>query len=133
MLMTITLWSLMVAAFLPYVWFGVATRLRKAEFGELDANHPRTQEAKQTGAGARAMGAHGNAFEALMVWAPAVLAAHLTAPDSTLAPKIAIGWMAVRLLHGIAYIRGMAPVRSMLFALGMVCAVLMYLVAGHVL
>jgi len=31
------------------------------------------------------------------------------------------------------YIIGIAPVRTLLFAIGMVCAILMYLVAGHVL
>ena len=131
--MTITLWSLMVAALLPYVWFGVATSLRKKEFGELDANLPRPQEGKQTGQGARAMGAHLNAFEALAIWAPAVLAAHATNPGSTLAPKLAMTWMAVRLLHGIVYIVGVAPARTALFAVGVVSSILMYLVAGNVL
>ncbi len=131
--MPITLWSLVVAAFLPYIWFAVATPLRKQEFGTADNDHPRIQEAKQTGRGARAMGAHANAFEALAVWAPAVLAAHATAPDSSLAPKLAIAWIAVRVLHGIVYIAGIASVRSLFFAVGMVCALLMYLVAGHVL
>jgi len=131
--MTITLWSLFAAAFLPYVWFGIATPLRKAEFGTADNDHPRIQEAKQTGRGARAMGAHANAFEALAVWAPAVLAAHATNPGSALAPKLAIAWMAVRVLHGIVYIAGIAGVRTLLFAVGMICAVLMYLVAGNVL
>jgi uncharacterized MAPEG superfamily protein len=131
--MTITLWSLLVAALLPYVWFGVATPLRKQEFGELDANHPRLQEAKQSGRGARAMGAHGNAFEALAVWAPAVLAAHATNPGSALAPKLALAWMAARFFHGVVYIAGIAPVRTLLFAVGVVCSVLMYVVAGNVL
>jgi uncharacterized MAPEG superfamily protein len=131
--MTITLWSLFAAALLPYVWFAVATPLRKAEFGHADNDHPRLQEVKQTGRGARAMGAHGNAFEALAVWAPAVLAAHATNPGSTLAPKLAMAWMAVRLLHGIVYIVGVAGLRTALFGAGMVCTVSMYLVAGNVL
>jgi uncharacterized MAPEG superfamily protein len=131
--MPITLWSLLVAALLPYIWFGLAAPLRKQELGTLDANHPRLDEVKQTGRGARAMGAHKNAFEALGVWAPAVLAAHATNPQSTLAPTIAIAWMAVRFLHGVTYVIGIAPLRTLLFAVGMVCAVVMYLVAGHVL
>jgi uncharacterized MAPEG superfamily protein len=131
--MTITLWSLLVAALYPYVWFGIATPLRKQELGDLDANHPRLQEAKQTGRGARAMGAHGNAFEALAVWAPAVLAAHAANPGSTLAPKLAMAWMAVRFLHGVVYIAGVAPIRTLFFAAGLVCSILMYLVAGNVL
>lgn len=131
--MTISLWSLFVGALLPYVWFGIATPLRKQEFGVADNDHPRIQEAKQTGRGARAVGAHANSFEALVVWAPAILAAHATNPESTLAPKLAVGWMAARVLHGIVYIAGIAGVRSAMFFVGLVCTILMYLVAGHVL
>src|SRR6185312_5640768 len=116
----------------PYVWFGIATPLRKAEFGVADNDHPRLQEAKQTGRGARAMGAHANAFEALAIWAPAVLAAHATNPESSLAPKLAMAWMAVRFLHGVIYIAGIAGLRTALFAVGLLCTILMYLVAGHV-
>ena len=131
--MTITLWSLFLGAFLPYIWFGIATPLRKAEFGHADNDLPRLQEAKQTGRGARAMGAHANAFEALAVWAPAVLAAHATNPASTVAPKLAVAWMVVRIVHGIVYISGVAGVRSAMFGIGLICTVLMYLVAGNVL
>jgi uncharacterized MAPEG superfamily protein len=131
--MTIALWSLLIGSLLPYVWFGVAAPLRKAEFGVLENDHPRLQEAKTTGRGARALGAHANAFEAIAVWAPAVLAAHMTNPTSTLAPKIAIGWVIARVVHGVLYVAGISAARSLCFAVGLICAVLMYLVAGGVI
>jgi uncharacterized MAPEG superfamily protein len=129
--MKMTHLSLVVAAFLPYLWFWVATALRLREFGKIDNQHPRIQQAKQTGAGARAVAAQANAFEALAVWAPAVLAARATNPASPLAPTLAVAWMVFRVLHGVAYVAGIARVRTLLFLLSLGCAIRMYMVAGR--
>jgi uncharacterized MAPEG superfamily protein len=131
--MTIPLWTLLIATLLPYVWFTLANPLRKQEFGTLDNNHPRIQEAKQTGRGARANGASANAFEALAVYAPAVLVAHLLAPASELAPKLAIIWVVLRVGHGVAYIADKPAVRTTFFAFASLTAILLYFVAAHVL
>jgi uncharacterized MAPEG superfamily protein len=129
--MSISLWTLVAATLLPYLWFSLANPLRKKEFGFLDNNHPRLQEAKQTGPGARAMGASANAFEALTVYAPAVLVAHLQAPDSALAPKLCILWVVLRTLHGIAYVADKPALRTVFFALATVCAFALFLVGAH--
>ena len=75
--MTTPFWCLAIACFLPYVWapFGVAAR--KQQLGSVDNKYPRLQQVQLTGRGARAMGAHQNAFEALATFAPAVIVAHL--------------------------------------------------------
>jgi uncharacterized MAPEG superfamily protein len=114
------------------VWFSVANPLRKAEFGTLDNHHPRLQEAKQTGMGARATAASLNGFEALAVYAPAVLVAHLLAPDSALAPKLAVAWLVLRLAHGAFYIADKPAARTACFALASACAVTLFLVGAHV-
>jgi uncharacterized MAPEG superfamily protein len=131
--MTIPLWTLLVASLLPYVWFSLANPLRKQEFGTLDNRHPRLQEAKQTGRGARAMGASNNAFEALAVYAPAVLAAHIQSPASELAPKLAIAWVVLRVAHGILYIADKPLGRTVSFALATACSIAFFLVAAHIL
>jgi uncharacterized MAPEG superfamily protein len=131
--MTIPLWTLFVAALLPYVWFSLANPLRKQEFGTLDNSHPRLQEAKQTGRGARANGASANAFEALAVYAPAVLTAHVAAPASELAPRLALAWVALRVAHGIFYIADRPAARTVSFALASLCAMALFLVAARVL
>jgi uncharacterized MAPEG superfamily protein len=131
--MTIPLWSLLVASVLPYIWFGVASSLRKQEFGVADNRHPRLQEARQTDRGARAMGASANAFEALAVYAPAVLVAHLQAASSRLGPMLAIAWLVLRVLHGVAYLTDKPALRSALFGLASACAIAFYLLAAHVL
>jgi uncharacterized MAPEG superfamily protein len=131
--MTFPLWTLLVASLLPYVWFTVANLHRKREFGTLDNAHPRLQQAKQTGAGARANAASLNAFEVLAVYAPAVLVAYLLAPASELSAKLALGWVLFRVAHGVFYIANQAAARTACFALANVCTVLLYLVAAQVL
>ena len=79
--MTIALWCLLVAVILPYVWLPVAFGERKKQFGTVDNKQPRGQISKLEGKGARAYGAHQNAFEALAVFAPAVLTAHVAKAD----------------------------------------------------
>ncbi len=130
--MAIPLWTLLVATLLPYVWFGLSNPLRKREFGALDNDHPRVQEAKQTGRGARAIGAQSNAFEALAVYAPAVLTAHIESPDSALAPKLALAWVALRVAHGIFYVADKPAGRTTCFTLASLCALSLFLVAAHV-
>lgn len=131
--MTTPLWTLLVATILPYVWFSISNPLRKREFGTLDNNHPRLQQARLTGAGARALAASANAFEALAVYVPAVLVAHLVAPGSTLAPKLAVAWVILRVAHGAAYLANNAALRTLFFALATFCSLGFYLIAAQVL
>jgi uncharacterized MAPEG superfamily protein len=131
--MTLPLWTLLVASLLPYVWATLASLERKREFGAIDNHHPRLQQAKQTGAGARAYSASQNAFEALAVYAPAVLVAHSLAPASELAAPLALAWVAFRVAHGVFYVSDKAPARGVCFGLATACSVLLYLVAAHVL
>ena len=83
--MTIPLWCLLGGLVLPYVWTGVASYLRKEELGSLDNKHPRLQHPLQKGVGARANGAQANSWEALTLFAPCVIVAHLGAPNSSTA------------------------------------------------
>lgn len=70
--MTILLICLFIAMLLPYFAKGpVAWAMAKA--GGYDNAHPRDQQAKLTGFGARAVAAHQNAFESLLIFAIAVL------------------------------------------------------------
>ena len=75
--MTTPFWCLAIVCLLPYVWapFGVAARIQ--QLGSVDNKNPRLQQAQLTGRGARALGAHQNAFEAIATFAPAVIVAHL--------------------------------------------------------
>jgi len=75
--MTTLVFSLIVAALLPYIAkIPLAVAMHKA--GGYDTNHPREQQAKLKGFGARALAAHNNAFESLIVFASAILLAIAT-------------------------------------------------------
>jgi uncharacterized MAPEG superfamily protein len=128
--MTIPLWCLLPAVLLPYVWTGFAAGARKQQFGTLDNKLPRLQQAKAEGAAARAQGAHANAFEALAVFAPAVLVAHIAHADPEWSMRLAVAWVVVRVLHGVFYLTDTDKVRSLCFGVGMLCAVGLFVLAG---
>ncbi len=131
--MTIPLWCLFVAMNLPYVWGGWSSYLRKQEFGTIDNKHPRQQQAKLTGAGARAYAAQQNAWEALAIFAPAVLFAHFASPSAALATTLSVVWLASRVLHGVFYVANIDKARSSCFVVALGCALGLVLVGGKVL
>jgi uncharacterized MAPEG superfamily protein len=79
--MTTPFWCLLIAIFLPYVFSGATAFFKQKQFGTLDNRHPRAQAAALEGPGARAYAAQANAWEALAVFVPSVLVAHLAGAD----------------------------------------------------
>lgn len=128
--MTIPLWCLLVAILLPYVWFGSVASAKKEQFGNVDNKDPRAQSAKLEGKGARALAAHQNAFEALAVFAPAVLVAHVAKADLMLSSALAVTWVVVRVLHGVLYVANVDKARSAMFGIGMLCAIGQFVLAA---
>lgn len=128
--MTIPLWTLLVAALLPYVWFGPSVNARKEQFGNADNNHPRLQVAKLEGKGARAYAAHQNAFEALAVYVPAVLVAHVTHANPLHSTILSIVWVVARFMHGVLYLNNVGGARSGMFALGMLASIGQFVIAA---
>jgi uncharacterized MAPEG superfamily protein len=128
--MTVPLWCLAIVCFLPYVWAPFVVAARSSQLGGVDNKNPRAQQAQLTGRGARAVGAHKNAFEALAVFAPAVLVAHLAGADPTWAARLAETFVAVRILHGVFYLADLDLLRSGAFAVGMACIVGLFVLAA---
>ena len=131
--MPIQFWCLFVAFLLPFFWGGFGAFLLKKEFGHIEANHPRVQAAKATGIGARATGAQYNAWEALAIFAPSLIVAYMLHPESTLVPKLAMAWVAVRVLHGVMYLAKIAPARTGMFVLGLLCSLGIFFVGAGVI
>lgn len=128
--MTIPLWCLTIAAFLPYLFPPFSFGERKANDGELNVAYPRQQAAGLKGLGARAMGAHHNAFEALGVFSVAVLASHLAGAHPGYSAGLAIAWVVFRVLHGVFYLRDVPSLRSASFAGAFFCAIGLLVMAG---
>lgn len=130
--MTVPFQCLALVAFLPYVWAPFIVSARASQLGRVDNKNPRGQQAQLTGRGARALGAHKNAFEALAVFAPAVLVAHLAGADPLWAARFAELFVVARVLHGVCYLTDLDVLRSLTFGVGMVCVVGLFVLAARV-
>tara|TARA_R110002012_G_scaffold61373_2_gene160912 strand:+ start:12164 stop:12547 length:384 start_codon:yes stop_codon:yes gene_type:complete len=122
--MTTLIICLFIAALLPLV-AKVPMAFAMHKLGRYNNNHPRAQQAELTGFGARALAAHQNAFEALIIFAPAVLLAIATKNTGTVIEQLAITHVIARVLYNIAYLMDIATIRSLIWAVGMVSALAM--------
>lgn len=115
--MTIPLWCLLGGVVLPYIWAGVSVPFRNRQLGGLDLKQPRLQAAELTEGGAGAWGAQMNQWEAISVFTAATLAGFMQGLDPAGAWATAsVVWLVARVLHGIFYVTGMAPLRVVAFA-----------------
>lgn len=116
-------WCVLIAALLPYVWVALA----KASVPRYDNHDPRGWIARQDHPRLkRAYNAHLNALEAFAPFAAGVALAQLAgvAPDRI--AMLAIAFVALRVLHGLAYVADLAWLRSLAWfgAIGCVVALL---------
>ena len=113
--------SLIAAAFLPYIAkIPLAVAMHKA--GGYDTSHPREQQAQLKGFGARALAAHQNAFESLIVFAAAILLAITTDTTNETVLLLAILHICFRLAYHVFYLLDKGVLRSLSWAIAMVCS-----------
>lgn len=125
--MTIAYWCVLVAIFLPYVWFGVAN----AKGGKERSNHyPRDFVARAEGTAKRALGAHLNTFETNPGFYAAVIIAHLAHAPQGRIDALAIAYVVVRLAYGLFYIGDKAAARSATWFLSLVCIVGLFVISA---
>lgn len=118
--MTIAYWCVLIAALLPYVWTVVA----KAGAKRYDNGDPRGWLARQDNPRVkRANAAQMNAFEAFPAFAASVLMAEFAQVQTTFVTMLAVAFVVLRVLHGICYLTGFAPARSLMWFGGVACVV----------
>jgi uncharacterized MAPEG superfamily protein len=88
------------------------------QFGNIDNQHPRLQQAQLRGLGARALAAQQNAWEALAMFTPAVLIAHLKGATTGHAATAAVLFIAARIAHGCFYLADLSSLRSLTWIVG---------------
>ncbi len=81
-----------------------------------DQAAPRAMLSKLPPYAQRATWAHENAFESIVLYAPAALMAYVTQQDSGLALGAAIAYLIARTLYPVAYILNLPIGRSLMFA-----------------
>jgi uncharacterized MAPEG superfamily protein len=98
--------------------------------GGYDNNHPRDQQAKLQGFGSRALAAHQNAFESLIVFSAAILLAIATDTVNESVQLFAILHIGFRVAYHILYLVNIGVMRSICWALAIGCS---FLIMGQCL
>jgi uncharacterized MAPEG superfamily protein len=122
--MSIPFWCVFISTLLIFV---AKIPLAKAmnEQGGYNNHLPRQQQAQLTGFGARALAAHQNSFEALLLFAVGVLMAHTTQTAGWLIDTLAIIFVITRVIYLLCYWADLAWQRSLVWFVGLVCSLLL--------
>ncbi|GHF83633.1 MAPEG family protein [Thalassotalea marina] len=120
--MTTLIYCLIIATFLPFIAKAPVAYFMQQQGGYNNKN-PRKQQAELTGAGARALAGHQNAFESLIIFAPAVLLAIATQTTGELVQQLAIAHVIARVVYHILYIANISTLRSIVWIAGISCSI----------
>jgi uncharacterized MAPEG superfamily protein len=86
--------------------------------GGYDNHHPRAQQARLEGFGARALASHQNMLEAFPIFAAGVLAALVTGNDGQWTTLLALVFIAARIAYSILYLADFHVLRSLSWGAG---------------
>jgi uncharacterized MAPEG superfamily protein len=119
--MTILIICLFLALLLPLLGKGPVA-YAMAKLGGYNNNHPREQQSKLTGFGARALAAHQNAFESVILFAPAVILALATGNIQQEIVVLAVVHVISRVLYNIFYLLNLGILRSIVWTIATLCS-----------
>jgi len=128
--MTTPFWCLLIVVFLPFASAIAGGYHRGRAFGAADNKNPRAQATQLEGAGARAYAAQANAWEATAVFTATVFTIHAAGVAPETAAPWTIAFVVTRVLHPIFYIADLDKLRSIVFLIGMVCVVRLFVLAA---
>ncbi|APR83216.1 Hypothetical protein A7982_08565 [Minicystis rosea] len=120
---------LFIAVALIYIPRGVMGHAMAQQPEGYDNNTPRAQQTKLTGLALRAHGAHLNGFEALTLFAPAVLACEVRHVDITRTATASMAFIALRIIYVALYLGDKATARSSIWGLGLLTTLGLYVLA----
>ncbi|WP_392536385.1 MAPEG family protein [Legionella sp. 227] len=121
--MTTLIICLFIAILLPYLLKMVVAYFMQKE-GRYDNHYPRAQQARLQGMGARAVAAHQNSFESLLVFATAALTAMATKHIGISIQILAIVYIISRIIYCFFYLMDKASLRSGVWFVGFVCCLI---------
>mgnify|MGYP000625111799 CR=1 FL=1 len=122
--MSTLIWCLLIAGLLPIAAKAPVVYFQNRDNG-YDNRHPRAQQQRLTGAGARAVAGHYNAFEAFPLFAAAVLLVIATGQTGALNQWLAVGFVVCRVLYHILYLANWDKLRSLVWLFALLCPVVM--------
>ncbi|MCJ2376732.1 MAPEG family protein [Vibrio sp. ZSDZ34] len=119
--MTTLVLCLILAALLPYIAkIPLAVAMKTA--GGYDNRHPREQQAGLKGFGARALAAHQNAFESLIVFSAAIMLAIASGTTGETVQFLAMMHIGLRVVYNILYLLNIGTLRSVSWAIATGCS-----------
>ena len=113
--MTTVLTSLLILTLLPIVCSWISGYYRAQQLGSIDNKEPRSQSLSLTGAGARAVAAQSNSWEALALFSAALLALLLAGVDLETVATQAMIVAVLRILYVPFYLFDVDKLRSLAF------------------
>lgn len=122
--MTILIYCLLVSLLLPFL-SKIPVAIAMNKLGGYDNQTPREQQAQLQGLGARALAGHKNAFEALAMFAPAVLLAIATNNIGDIMQYLAITHIVARIAYHACYLADLSTLRSIVWVVGLVASITM--------
>ena len=126
--MSVSLKILLILCILPLSCAWIGGYHRQKQLGSVDNKEPRTQSMKLTGAGARAVAAQANSWEALAVFSAAILAVFISGIDMQRIATLAMVFVALRVAYIAVYLANQDKLRSLVFIAGFgICIYLFYL------
>jgi uncharacterized MAPEG superfamily protein len=119
---------LLVASLLPIVAVAVA----KAKGGRYDNSRPRDflDNLPDNSMAKRMAWAQANSWEALMMFAPAVLLASMRGVNASTLNLLAGVFIAARLVYLYCYAKNLATARSLVWSIGLLCVIGLYIAAA---
>ena len=123
--MTLPLWCVFISAVLIFLARIPVGKAMNSDEGGYDNHHPRAQQAKLTGLGARALAAHQNSFEAFPLFAAGVLIATVTQTQGLLVNALAVIFVIARISFIIFYCADKPSQRSLSWFVGLLCSLLL--------
>lgn len=119
--------AMLVASVLP-LFFAMFAKI-VAGFKPKDNENPRDFLSKTTGLASRANAVQQNSFETLPIFLASVIVALLYFVPIEVVNKLAWLYVFLRILFGIAYLANWATFRSVVWVLGFICPILLFMLA----
>ena len=109
------------------LWLATIGLAKGFGWRDYDNANPRSEAFYKVGWRARALGAHLNGFEALPFFAAAVLLAEFRRANQGLADDLAMAFVATRLAYVAAYIADKPLLRSVIWTVGLLINIALFL------
>ena len=124
--------SLLILCILPWACGMISGYHRQKQLGSVDNKEPRIQSAQLTGAGARAVAAQANSWEALGLFTAAVVALAISGVDLATVSTQAMVYTVLRVAYIPLYLTNQDKLRSLVFVICFgICMYMFYLALSN--